>query len=83
MQGWESVCRRIAGNPLVENTNLGFLFLGYLVSWLLGVSFIGFLVCLFVSKLQSFKASMIPNYHNSIPCFLEDIDSISKLSKNL
>ena len=57
-----------------------------LVSWLLG-----FLVSWFRSfEFQSFNISLklcwkvlIPCYHNSISCFLEDIDPIFKIFKNL
>ena len=52
-------------------------FLGFKVSRFLGVWFPGFLV----SKFQSFKVPKI--YQMSISCFLEDIDPVSKVPKNL
>ena len=66
-------------------------FLGFLVSLFLGFNvcwFLGFLV----SKLQDFQRLKMEltfflkivflYYHISISCFLEDIDLISKISKN-
>ena len=73
-------------------------FLGCLVSWLLGFGFLGFkdfgflvsknfgflvskIIGFLVSRILGFKVSKI--YRISRSCFLEEIDIMSKISKNL
>ena len=62
------------------------LFQTCLVSWFLNF-LVSQLLCFLVSKfqvseIQNVKVSMIPYYQMSISCFLEDIDSISKIFKS-
>ena len=79
----------VGGIPFLGNKKQSG-FLGFLVS-----QFLGFKVSRFqsflVSKLRGFKVAwflgfdvlMFPYYQNSISCFLEDIDPVSKIFKNL
>ena len=75
----EQVYWRFLGFLFFGFLAFGFLVVGFLVSRFLGLSvskFFGFLVSWF----QTFEVSMIQYYRNSISCFLEDIDFISKMS---
>ena len=67
---------------------VGFWSLGFKVSCRIGFNFLGFIVSWFQSFLVSWpqglniSRSLILYYQISISCFLEDIDSISKILKN-
>ena len=87
VQGWESVCWRMVGRPLLENKKViwcvGFLVL--FMFWFLGFA---------VPHFQSFEVSKIqhsfdvllrdsdPILPNFISWFVENIDPVFKISKN-